>query len=249
MHNKEMDEYYTDLFIDNPLYSTPFPNLEEACRWSKIGEFLSAIFESNSQFSCKKLRILDVGCGRGWLTYLANVYGECEGIDPVENSIRSARNLFPNLKFYAGLVSDLLKAPDFCPYDVIVTSEVIEHVVDKETFVRELSECLVPGGYVIVTTPRGEDFKAYLKSGYPLQPVEEWITERELCSLFGQNCFSKIAHDRAYIDLSLMSPLHHLVANARFVHLLRKLGLAWLHKGLTYSTAIYQVWCFQKCAN
>lgn len=249
MNNKEISEYYTDLFVDNPLYSTPFPNSEEACRWSKIGESLSALFESDSQLFDRKLRILDVGCGRGWLTYLADVYGECEGIDPVENSISSARKLFPHLKFYTGLVSDLLKTPDFYPYDVIITSEVIEHVVDKKTFVRELNECLAPNGYVIITTPRGESFKAYLKSGYPLQPVEEWITERALCSLFEQSYFSKITHDRTYIDLPLMSPLHQLIANARFVRLLRKLGLAWLHKGLTYSTAIYQVWCFQKWSN
>jgi 2-polyprenyl-3-methyl-5-hydroxy-6-metoxy-1,4-benzoquinol methylase len=244
--SEEIQKYYTELFTENPLYSIPFPNVEEARRWSKIGEFLSEILESNSQPINKNLRILDVGCGRGWLTYMSNIYGKCEGIDPVKNSIDLARKLFPELTFHECTATELLQSPGFQPYDVIITSEVIEHITDKENFVKELRNCLVPNGYVIITTPRGELFKEYLQSGYPLQPIEEWITENELYSLFKKNRFSEFAHDRAYIDLPQMSLIYQLLANPRFVKLLRKIGLTWLYQGLAYSFAIYQIWSFKK---
>lgn len=241
----EIDGFYTKLFTENPYWSTPFPNLDESCRWSKICEFLSEIAQWEGRSKKIPLRILDVGCGRGVLTRLANIYGRCEGVDVVASCTELAKNYFPDLKFYLGTMADLLRSSDFKPYDVVISSEVIEHVIDKERFVAELAECIVPDGYVILTTPRGEKFQQWLRLGPEKQPIEAWISEKDLRLLFENHSFVPIRHDRVYRNLGGMSLLHRLLTSHKFSHALSKVGLTWIHKGMQYLAGIYQVWIFR----
>lgn len=243
-NRKDIEEFYTKLFTENKLWSTPYPNNDEARRLAKIFDFLSKIAEKSEKNTGNGLRILDIGCGRGWLTHQANIYGICEGIDPVVNSIDEARKYFPELTFYRGTVDDLLQTPNFKPYDVVIASEVIEHVLDKNMFVYELSQCIVPKGYAIITTPRGEEFQKWLRLGYEKQPVEIWISERNLYLLFKHYGFKYINHDRVYLDLPGMSFLHQLSSISS--RKLKEIGFTPLLKGLQYMTGFYQVWLFQK---
>jgi len=243
-NQKDIEKFYTKLFSENKFWSTPYPNNDEARRLAKIINFLSKIAEKSTNNLGVGLRILDVGCGRGWLTHQANIYGICEGIDPVVNSIEVARKFFPELTFYRGNIDDLLKSPNFKPYDVIIASEVIEHVLDKKKFVYELSRIIVPNGYVIITTPRGEEFQKWLRLGNEKQPIEDWISERNLYLLFKHYGYKYINHDRVYLDLPGMSFLHRL--SSRSSHKLKKIGFTPLIKGLQYITGFYQVWLFQR---
>jgi SAM-dependent methyltransferase len=244
----ETSDYYANLFKEDPSYATPYPNLDEAIRWAKICEFLSQIPKPERHGIGQRLRILDVGCGNGWLTYLANIYGRCEGVDPSAGSIEQAREYFPELSFYVGTVTNVLQSPNFRPYDVVITSEVIEHVIDKESFVVELGKCLRSRGHVIITTPRGEEMKKYFRT-YVQQPIEAWISEKELCRLFERHQFAPIRHDHAYIPLPEMTLLHRLSAiayeNPRVSHALTRFGLTWAHKALQHPLGIYQVWWFR----
>lgn len=239
------EEYYQWLFTEDPTYSMPFPNLDEAVRWAKICEFLSQIPQPNLDGKEVKLRILDVGCGRGWLTNMASCFGSCDGIEPVSAPVELARKHYPHLKFYTGTLPTLLSSPDFRPYDVVVCSEVIEHLEDKDAFVKDIIQCLTPTGHVIMTTPRGEEKKKYLREDLDLQPLEEWLTEKEVQHLFQRHGFKALKHDRAYLDLPNMSLLHKAAASYRFNAFLNNLGLAWAIKALQYKTSIYQIWWFK----
>lgn len=226
----------------------PYPNHDEAARWGKMCGYLSQIPDLRGRRGAlKPLRILDVGCGRGWLTNLANAYGSCDGVEPVPSSIEMARTYYPHLNLKVGTTADVLSAPDFVPYDVVVTSEVIEHVEDKETFVREIRECLAPGGHVIITTPRAEEFERFQRvvPRAEMQPVEEWISEDELRALFVRHDFKMLDHDRAYVPFCGMSSLHDFCARYGNSRKLDRLNLKWFLRGLQYMAAIYQVWWFQ----
>ena len=241
----DIEGYYKKLFTESDLFSSPFPNLDEAVRWAKIGEYMSRIAQQRGKGCPQQPRILDVGCGRGWLTRMASVYGHCDGVDPVQASIESAQRYFPDLNFSHGTAQDVLRSPDFKSYDVVLSSEVIEHVVQKEDFVADIRQCLTPNGHVVITTPRGDQFERFKRMGFGLQPVEEWITERDLSKLFQKHGFIPVKRDRAYIDLPKMSMLHQLTADHRFARALDRLRLVWLQRGLQYLAGIYQIWWFQ----
>src|SRR5207249_9901026 len=138
--------------------------------------------------------------------------------------------------------------PDFEPYDVVISSEVIEHIADndKDTFVTELEMAVAQGGHVIITTPRGEDFEKFRRLGCANQPVEAWLTEKELQRLFLRHRFVSIAHDRVYLDMPGLSLVHRFSASRRAAKALERLKLAWLAKGLQYVAGTYQVWLFQR---
>ena len=248
MSSTKEEDYYTEFFTRNPKWAMPYPNADEASRVGKIFQCLSRIPEQRGALGERRpLRILDVGCGRGWLTNLASIYGSCDGVEPVAAPVELARQNFPHLNFTVGTTADVLQSPDFRPYDVVISSEVIEHVEDKETFVAELSRCLVPDGHVIITTPRGEEYQKYQRAvpRDTMQPVEMWISEKDLRALFERNRFEAVRHDRAYIDLPGMSLAHDLCARYGSSQTLERLHLKWFMEGLQYAVSIYQVWWFR----
>ena len=201
---KQQDQFYIDMFVNSRGWSSPGPNHEEAARWSKIAAFLEYLLRRVRQADPdRQLRILDVGCGRGWLTNLATAYGTCEGIEPVAGVIEHARRLFPHLRFEVGVAQNVLTRPDFAPYDVILCSEVIEHIPHgrKEEFVAELGMLLKPDGYVILTTPRGEMWEQWKTIAPPSQPVEDWVTEAQLRDIFTTQGFSELGLERVHCEI------------------------------------------------
>lgn len=238
-------KYYKRLFTETPYWSTPFPNPDEAARWGKICLFLSRITHVTGQDVSQGLRILDVGCGRGWLTNLAGIYGYCEGIDPVEEVVMAARRLFPGKAFFVGAMSDMLKRLEFEPYDVVIASEVIEHVQEKDCFIGQLRRCIRRGGHIILSTPRGECFRQWKHLGYGPQPIEEWIAEKELERLCVRQGLIRRGHERVYLDLPKMSFLHRYCASPKVDVLHKTMRLTWLLHGLRYLASFYQVWWFE----
>ncbi len=109
----------------------------------------------------KPLNILDVGCGNGFLVNTLSSAGHhVIGIDIAQDGIDIARRAYPHLKFEYrsayGQLNDLFESP----VDVIISSEVIEHVYSPSRFLENLFNTLHPGGYLIVTTP----YHGYLKN-------------------------------------------------------------------------------------
>ncbi|MBI5671911.1 MAG: glycosyltransferase, partial [Nitrospirae bacterium] len=231
------DAFYVNLFVNAPAWSTPHPNADEAARWSKIAAFLEYILRRvRQQEPNKRLRMLDIGCGRGWLTHLATMYGTCEGVEPVAGVVEHARKLFPHLRFEAGMADSVLARSDFSPYDVVLTSEVIEHVPhgQKEKFLAQLAQLLKPEGYLILTTPRGEMWEQWKTIAPPNQPVEDWVTEEQLRTLLTGEGFTESGLERIHVE----------VPNLRYIPAptpadVRSMNLI----------PIYQVWACQRTAD
>lgn len=198
------DAFYVNLFVKTPAWSSPQPNADESARWSKMAAFLEyTLRRVRQQNTDKQLRMLDVGCGRGWLTNLASAYGTCEGIEPVAGVIEWARKLFPHLRFETGTAESIVRRPDFEPYDVVLTSEVIEHVPNgqKESFLAQLAQVLKPDGYLILSTPRGEVWDQWKTIAPPNQPVEDWVTEDQLRALLQSQGFMELGRDRVHVEV------------------------------------------------
>ena len=103
------------------------------------------------------LRVLDLGCGRGELTSLvARLFPHAEiiGIDANELSIQEARAASPppNIRFQLGRFED---ARGLGVFDVVLCSEVFEHVEDPDALLSVIHDALSPGGHVSFSTPSG----------------------------------------------------------------------------------------------
>lgn len=195
------DQYYKKLFTEDPLWSKPDPNEEEKERWIIVENFIFYVKGHLNKNKKNELEILDLGCGRGWLTNLMSAHGEIMGIEPVEEVIKYAQILFPHLKLVSGTSSDILDSRKGY-FNLIVCSEVIEHIPDqgKDSFVKDINTLLTDDGFVIITTPREEAQKEWMLSSNPDQPIEEWISEEALEELFVSNGFQKHILERLSVS-------------------------------------------------
>ena len=123
------------------------------------------------------------------------MYGHAEGCELVTGAAELARRLFPGTTFHALPPGDLPVTAGFTPFDVVVCSEVIEHIPREwqARFVTDLRECLAPGGYLILTTPRGE--MQALAGDTSNQLIENWLSEPELDRLLHHSITVNIRGD------------------------------------------------------
>lgn len=230
------DQFYLNLFVNSPHWSTPEPNPDEAARWSKIAAFLEHILRRmRKSRPDASLRIIEVGCGRGWLTNLASAYGTVEGVEPVAGVVAHAKKLFPHHRFETGTAETVLARPDFRPYDVVLCSEVIEHVPheEKPTFLEGLRQLLTPDGYLILTTPRGEMWERWQTIAPPNQPVEAWVTEQQLEGYLSGQGFVPVGIERIHVEIPT---LRYIPSVTAYDLKTREL------------VPIYQVWVSQRAA-
>jgi 2-polyprenyl-6-hydroxyphenyl methylase/3-demethylubiquinone-9 3-methyltransferase len=102
------------------------------------------------------LRILDIGCGGGLVAEpLARLGAKVTGVDAGEANIKAAsvhaQEAGLSVDYRVGTVEGLLAAGE-APFDVVLTLEVVEHVVDPARFLADCSALLRPGGIMMVAT-------------------------------------------------------------------------------------------------
>jgi len=94
-------------------------------------------------------RLLEVGCGAGGLLALHRRLGwTVAGVEPHAAAAAAARAR--DLEVHHGRLET---APPWPPFDVVLVSHVLEHVVDPLALLRQSAARLAPGGKVIVVTP------------------------------------------------------------------------------------------------
>lgn len=203
------EDYYKNLFIENELWNKPDPNNEERLRWEIIEKFLLFVKAKSFEDEENHLSILDLGCGRGWLTNLLSGYGTVKGIEPVQPVVQHANKIFPSLDITQGTSKNLLESGYNKKFDLIVSSEVIEHVPDnmKEEFVTDIKKLLKENGFAIITTPRKDAQTEWQKYLNPEQPIEDWMSEGELESLFAKVGFEKQLLERYSISPQQGAPM------------------------------------------
>jgi 2-polyprenyl-6-hydroxyphenyl methylase/3-demethylubiquinone-9 3-methyltransferase len=98
-------------------------------------------------------KVLDVGCGGGFLTLeLARAGHECTGVD-VSLDVLSAgqrRDVDRKITWVEG-PAEALPFPD-CSFDVVCIMDVLEHVTDSRAAIREATRVLNKKGLLIVHT-------------------------------------------------------------------------------------------------
>lgn len=128
--------------IHNPLralfdYTAIYWGVEQALKENNIPETAS---------------VLEVGSGLGYFTYALHTHGyHAHGLEYSGTATAYARKMFGDL--YTQGTIEAYAATHEHRYDVVVATEVIEHVVDPVAFIAACTRALKPGGIIIITTP------------------------------------------------------------------------------------------------
>jgi 2-polyprenyl-3-methyl-5-hydroxy-6-metoxy-1,4-benzoquinol methylase len=133
--------------------------------WSAL--FYARMVRRFSRPSVPPTRVLEIGCGLGWvLQHLDRAY-ETHGIDISSYAINVARQVTPRSNLRVGDASTLKEYPDN-HFNAIVAKHVFEHIALPSETLNECARVLAPGGILIYGTPNAESPLRRLKG-------EQWI--------------------------------------------------------------------------
>lgn len=105
----------------------------------------------NMILQSRKDRILDVGCGAGFmLTRLESFFSSAVGIDMSEDALAMARR-YSKADFRVANAENLPFANE--SFDCVVSTDAFEHIPDDAAAAREIARVLKPGGIMVVYVP------------------------------------------------------------------------------------------------
>jgi 2-polyprenyl-3-methyl-5-hydroxy-6-metoxy-1,4-benzoquinol methylase len=123
---------------------------------------LPAVMERLREFRCTTARLVDLGCGNGYVTRKLHGLGhEVIGVDAAPDGIAIAREAYPELRFeVASVYEDELASIVGTNVDAVISLEVIEHLYAPKKLLEQAYAILRPGGALILSTP----YHGYVKN-------------------------------------------------------------------------------------
>lgn len=119
-------------------------------------------------------RLLDFGCGEGVLVHEARRLGwNTIGLDLNQGLVEAANAHWGFAALVPGSLDEFLRSrPD--PFDVIVTSQVFEHLQQPVEVGRQLVSLLKPSGLLYIDVPNVQQLGERLARGRTLDPTAHW---------------------------------------------------------------------------
>jgi glycosyltransferase involved in cell wall biosynthesis len=98
----------------------------------------------------RPLRVLDVGCGPGWVAGELRRRGHhVTGLDiSTDPEVHERTDVFVEANVEDGLPTEVGR-----DFDVVIAADVIEHVSDPETLMAELAGAIRPEGMIVASVP------------------------------------------------------------------------------------------------
>jgi ubiquinone biosynthesis O-methyltransferase len=121
-----------------------------------LGRYQNMFQLVQKEIDIKNKKLLDIGCGDGVLSYLfAKEGAKVTGIDYSDIAIEfgkekiKSKNL--DIDFKQGSAYELPYKDN--SFDIIVSSDVIEHLEDVPKYLSEINRVVKNGGIVVISTP------------------------------------------------------------------------------------------------
>ena len=159
--------------------------------------------------------VLEAGCGEGYgSSFLSEKAGKIIGLDVDNDVVNYAQNKYAqeNCQF-ACYDGQKIPYPDNS-FDIVISFQVIEHIVDDENYISEITRVLKKGGALLMTTPNRayrlkDDQKPWNKfhvreyHGQELKSlVAGFFSEVELLGLRGNAEIQRIEQERVRSGIS-----------------------------------------------
>jgi len=140
-----------------PTY-TEFEWQAEGAGNGESGEKLTRVFIELVKKLGGVSSICDLGCGNGHISgRLAELGYQVTGVDASSSGIQIARRAYPGVRFIEALIDRNLRLGNF---DLVISSDVIEHLYRPSDLLEAAQSLLKPGGQVLLGTP----YHGYLKN-------------------------------------------------------------------------------------
>jgi ubiquinone/menaquinone biosynthesis C-methylase UbiE len=133
--------------------------------------------------------VLDVGCSANPNPYLTDVTG-LDLIPPEKSATNYERVLLCNLNI------ERLPFPD-SSFGTVIAGDVIEHLENPSSFLREINRILVSHGRLVLSTPQANDwwvtlhnwfFRSFIRDPDPGEHLQNW-TIMDMTRLLKKNGF------------------------------------------------------------
>lgn len=155
-HNDHLEKGLEEIWHQVPpdYYQKGVSNnlLQKIWHNKKLKMILNLVNES----SVNPKNILDVGCASGW--FLSQLHqnfpkSQASGVDVYKDAITHGKKQYKFLKLVYG---DAHKLPFLNEsFDLVVCTEVLEHVVDPQGVLKEIKRVLTPNGITIIEMDTG----------------------------------------------------------------------------------------------
>lgn len=146
----------------------PSPNKISKCResFNTYLPFQSSIIKEIEHILKPDMKVLDVGCSTGhFLHALKNKVKERVGLELQKDAVSFIRK---NLDFK--VYSQPIEAAKIkeAPFDLVTCLQVLEHIENPLTFLKDLAKNLKPNGYLYIEVPNVNDalLTCYKAAGY-----------------------------------------------------------------------------------
>jgi 2-polyprenyl-3-methyl-5-hydroxy-6-metoxy-1,4-benzoquinol methylase len=105
-------------------------------------------------------RVFEIGAGNGFVASRIAAMGvEVVAIEPSHSGVEIARQNFPTVQMHVGSAYDDLSS-QYGTFPVVISLEVVEHLLEPRSFAKTVLDLLEPGGYALISTP----YHGYLKN-------------------------------------------------------------------------------------
>ena len=122
----------------------------------------------------KNKHFIEVGCAEGYFCNYALKQNALSstGVEIAEKKIKIAQKRFPKCIFKKLDIFDVETLEH--KYDIVLCSEVLQHLVDYETAILKLIEIIHPRGYLIISVPNlsNSDRHKFAKISAEMGPYE-----------------------------------------------------------------------------
>lgn len=138
--------------------------------WESMEFSTSQLFDKYlSLLGVENPKVLDVGVGLGRLLHSININNAIEpyGMDIALPYLEIAQT--KGIDVCCSKIEDMPYLND--TFDIILCTDVLEHVIDLNACVTKILSVLKKGGLLIVRVPFKEDLSPYLKDDYPYEYV------------------------------------------------------------------------------